>query len=137
MMRSLGSRAPGGNEGVETGAAIADFAMVTGLLMFVFAAVFQLGLTLHIRNTLISCAAEGARVGARVDAAPGDAVARTTQMIDSAISSRFSQNVTSSTESVDGIDVVVVRVTAPLPLIGPLGPDNELHVTGRAFEEAQ
>ncbi|HPF82377.1 TadE family protein, partial [Nostocoides australiense] len=78
MMRSLGSRAPGGNEGVETGAAIADFAMVTGLLMFVFAAVFQLGLTLHIRNTLISCAAEGARVGARVDAAPGDAVARTT-----------------------------------------------------------
>lgn len=56
---------------LEEGAAVADFALVAGLLMFVFAAVFQLGLTLHVRNTLISCAAEGARLGARVDASRG------------------------------------------------------------------
>ncbi|WP_344080740.1 TadE family protein [Nostocoides veronense] len=121
----------------EEGAAVADFALVAGLLMFVFAAVFQLGLTLHIRNTLISCAAEGARMGARVDASPGDAVQRTTSLINSAISPRFSQDVRASLESVDGVSVVVVRVSAPLPLIGPFGPDHELTVTGRAFEEAQ
>lgn len=121
----------------ETGAAVADFAMVAGLLMFVFAAVFQLGLALHIRNTLISCASEGARLGARVDAAPGDAVLRTRQLIDSAVSSRFSQHVSSGVESIDGVAVVVVRVSAPLPLLGPFGPDQELRVVGRAFQEAQ
>ena len=119
----------------EDGAAVADFALVAGLLMFVFAAVFQLGLALHIRNTLISCASEGARLGARADADPSDAAARTTQLINSAISARFSQNV--STESVDGVQVVVVRVVAPLPLIGPFGLDQELTVTGRAFQESQ
>ncbi len=121
----------------EDGAAVADFAMVAGMLMFVFAVVFQLGLALHIRNTLISCASEGARMGARIDAAPGDAVGRTTALINSAISNRFSQNVSASTESVDGVAVVVVRVSAPLPLLGPFGPDQELTVTGRAFLEAQ
>ena len=117
----------------EDGAAVADFAMVAGMLMFVFAVVFQLGLALHIRNTLISCASEGARMGARIDAAPGDAVGRTTALI----SNRFSQNVSASTESVDGVAVVVVRVSAPLPLLGPFGPDQALTVTGRAFLEAQ
>lgn len=121
----------------EGGAAVADFALVAGLLMFVFAAVFQLGLALHIRNTLISCASEGARLGARADADPSDAAARTTQLINSAISARFSQNVTTSTESIDGVQVVVVRVVAPLPLIGPFGLDQELTVTGRAFQESQ
>ena len=58
-------------------------------------------------------------------------------LINSAISNRFSQNVSASTESVDGVAVVVVRVSAPLPLLGPFGPDQELTVTGRAFLEAQ
>lgn len=122
---------------LEDGAAVADFAMVAGLLMVVFAAVFQLGLTLHIRNTLISCAAEGARLGARADASPGDAVPRTRDLINRSISARFSQNVSVGTESVGGVGVVVVTVRSPLPLIGPLGPDGELTVTGRAFQEIQ
>ena len=121
----------------ERGAAVADFVMVAVLVVMLFLAVFQLGLTLHTRNTLISCASEGARMGARIDAAPGDAVGRTTALINSAISNRFSQNVSASTESVDGVAVVVVRVSAPLPLLGPFGPDQALTVTGRAFLEAQ
>ena len=52
----------------ESGSAVADFAMVAGLLSLLFLAVFQLGLALHIRNTLISCASEGARYGARANA---------------------------------------------------------------------
>jgi len=58
----------------ESGSAVADFAMVSGLLSLLFLAVFQLGLALHIRNTLISCASEGARYGARADATPQDGV---------------------------------------------------------------
>lgn len=121
----------------EVGAAVADFAMVSGLLMLVFAMVFQLGLALHVRNTLISCAAEGARLGARGDAPPGVAVARTKDLIGRSISARFAQDVTESTGNVDGVAVVVVRVKAPLPLIGPFGPSEGLDVVGRAFSEKQ
>ena len=39
--------------------------MVTALLLVVALAVFQLGLALYVRNTLISAASEGARYGAR------------------------------------------------------------------------
>ena len=31
----------------------------------------------------------------------------------------------------------VVRVLAPLPILGPLGPDRSLDVVGRAFLESQ
>jgi hypothetical protein len=33
--------------------------------------------------------------------------------------------------------VVAVTVVAPLPVIGPLGPDGRLRVVGRAFLESQ
>lgn len=42
---------------------MADFAMLAGLVSVLFLAVFQVGLALHTRNTLIACAAEGARYG--------------------------------------------------------------------------
>ena len=45
----------------EAGAAVADFALVSGLVSLLFLAVLQVGLALHIRNTLIACASEGAR----------------------------------------------------------------------------
>ena len=51
--------------------------MVAALLLFVAMGVFQLGLALYVRNTLISAASEGARYGARADAQPGDGMART------------------------------------------------------------
>ena len=50
--------------------------MVSGLLSLLFVAVLQVGLALHVRNTLISCASEGARLGARAGSGPGDAVTR-------------------------------------------------------------
>lgn len=121
----------------ESGSAVADFAMVSGLLSLLFLAVFQLGLALHIRNTLISCASEGARFGARADALPQDGVARTGQLIRSSLADRYADNVTSTTITVDGVQVVQVRVEAPLPVLGALGPDRVLSVQARAFSERQ
>ncbi len=121
----------------ESGAAVADFAMVSGLLVLLFAAVIQLGLTLHIRNTLIACAAEGARLGARADAQPGDATERTRALIGRSISPRFAQDITESTGSVGGVLVIEVHVRTPLPIFGPLGPEHGLDVIGRAFQENQ
>jgi Flp pilus assembly protein TadG len=121
----------------ESGSAVADFAMVSGLLSLLFLAVFQLGLALHIRNTLISCASEGARYGARANATPQDGVARASQLIRATLADRFADNVTATTMTVDGIQVLQVRIQAPLPVLGPLGPDRVLSVRARAFSESQ
>lgn len=121
----------------ERGAAMADFAMVSVLVVVLFLAVFQLGLALHTRNTLISCASEGARLGARADAVPGQGVSRTQALITTSLSARFARNVTSREAVVGGVRVVEVRVVAPLPVIGLLGPDGRLDLVGRAFLESQ
>ncbi|HYO20080.1 MAG TPA: TadE/TadG family type IV pilus assembly protein [Dermatophilaceae bacterium] len=121
----------------QSGSAVADFAMVSGLLSLLFVAVFQLGLALHIRNTLISCASEGARYGARADATPQDGVARASQLVRASLPSRYADNVSAVDTTVNGIAVVQVRIVAPLPVLGPLGPDRVLSVQARAFSERQ
>lgn len=121
----------------ERGAAIADFAMVSVLVVVVFLAVFQIGLALHTRNLLISCASEGARMGARADAVPGQGVARTQALISASLSERYARAVTSRQADVGGVRVVEVRVVAPIPVLGLLGPDDRLDVVGRAFLESQ
>jgi Flp pilus assembly protein TadG len=121
----------------ERGAAVADFVLVSVLVLVLFLGVFQLGLALHVRNTLISCASEGARFGARADARPGEGVARTQELVSAAISPRFARVVSTGEGVVDGVRVVEVRIVAPLPVVGLLGPDRELDVVGRAFAEDQ
>ena len=121
----------------ERGAAVADFTMVSVLVVGLFLAVFQLGLALHTRNTLISCASEGARLGARADAVPGQGVARTQSLISASLSPRYARHVSTRQTLVEGVRVVEVRVVAPVPVLGLLGPDDRLDVVGRAFLEAQ
>ncbi len=121
----------------EHGAAVADFAMVSTLVVVLFLSVFQLGLALHTRNTLISCASEGARLGARADAIPGQGVSRTEALISQSLSPRYARQVTTREAVVEGVRVIEVRVVAPVPVIGLLGPDDRLDVVGRAFVESQ
>lgn len=128
---------PRRHQGAERGSAVADFAMVSGLVALLFLAVFQVGLALHIRNTLIACAAEGARLGARADAVPDDGAARARALIGDSLSPRFARDVTADVVEAGGVQVVVVEVLAPLPVIGPLGPEGRLRVVGRAFLESQ
>ena len=121
----------------ESGSAVAEFAMVAGLLSLLFVAVCQLGLALHIRNTLIMSASEGARNGARADATPQDGEVRARELITRSLSAGYAADVSATTITVDGIQVVQVRVQAPLPVLGLLGPDRVLSVQARAFSERQ
>lgn len=121
----------------EHGSAVADFALVSALVAVLFVAGFQLGLLLHIRNTLVSCAAEGARLGARANADPQDGAARARELITASLSDRYAQQVSAHVVDAGGVQAVAVEVVAPLPVIGPLGPDGRLRVTGRAFLEGQ
>ena len=122
----------------ESGSAVVEFVLTSALLMFVFLAVIQLGLALHVRNTLISCAAEGARYGAREGASAGLGAARARDLITRSLSSSYAQDVTAREETTSaGVRVLVVDVVAPVPVVGPIGPTEGLEVSGRAFREEQ
>ncbi|MBT9255861.1 pilus assembly protein [Phycicoccus sp. MAQZ13P-2] len=111
--------------------------MVSVLLTTIFLALLQLGLVLHVRNVLISCASEGARAGARADAVPGEAVLRTRSLVGASLSPRYARWVSARESTVSGVRVVEVEVVAPLPVLGLLGPEGRLDVVGRAFREDQ
>lgn len=121
----------------DRGSAVAEFVMVAALLLVVALAIFQLGLALYIRNSLISAASEGARYGARADSSPQAGVERTAQLISGGLSPRFAGDVTAVERLAGGVRVVEVVVRAPLPVLGPIGPAGTLVVSGRAFSEKQ
>jgi Flp pilus assembly protein TadG len=119
----------------DRAAAIVDFALVSGLLTLVFVAVVQLAVVVHVRNTLADCASEGARLGASADSDPQTGVARTRELITADLSSRYATDVTSGRETVAGLDTVVIRVRAPLPVLGLLGLGRVVTVDGHALAE--
>ena len=96
--------------------------------------VLQLGLALLVRNPLVDAAAEGARFGALADNSALDGVARTTDLIETALGAGYATDVRASAGDYRGQAALVVTVTAPLPLAGLLGP-TVLEVSGRAAVE--
>ncbi|WP_255424691.1 TadE/TadG family type IV pilus assembly protein [Agromyces sp. LHK192] len=119
----------------DRGSAVAEFSMVIMLLLALVLAVMQLALALHVRNTLLDTAAEGARFAALAGASDADGVQRTRELIDTALASSFAQDVSAVRTTVGGIPVVAVTVRATMPVIGLFGPENALEVTGHAALE--
>ncbi|WP_182113447.1 MULTISPECIES: TadE/TadG family type IV pilus assembly protein [unclassified Actinotalea] len=120
----------------DAGSAIVDFVLVGALTTFLFAGVLQLTLALHVRATLIDCAAEGARYGALADRTPEDGARRTRELVALSLAPGVAQDVVAEATTVDGLPVVRVEVSAALPVLGPLGPAGALVVDGHALEEA-
>ncbi|MFF1829591.1 TadE/TadG family type IV pilus assembly protein [Paenarthrobacter sp. NPDC058040] len=127
-MRGPGSR----RRSDERGAAVVDFVLVGSVMTLLFVSVIQLMLVLHVRNTLIDAAASGARYGAMADRTPADAEARTAELITGALNSAFAGDISTAVVDVGGIRTLEVRVDAPMPLVGLLGPGGTLKVTGHA-----
>jgi Flp pilus assembly protein TadG len=112
-----------------------EFTLVSILVLVLFLGVLQLGFALHVRNTLQAAASDGARHGGAAGRDPSDAAARTRELIDRALAARFADGVSADRETVDGIATVVVDVRAVLPMLGPWGPAERLHVRAHAFAE--
>ena len=119
----------------ESGSAPAEFAMVGALLTLLTVAVLQLGLGLLVRNTLIDAAAEGAHVAALADNTLGDGVERTRELIGASVGKRYAGDVSAAYQRYRGRSAVVVTVRAPLPLLGLLGSEKTLEVSGHAPRE--
>jgi Flp pilus assembly protein TadG len=95
----------------------------------------QVGLVMHVRNTLAAAATEGARYGANIDRTPADGAARTREQVRGAIADRFAQDVSASREIVGGVATVVVTVRAEVPPLGLWGPGVSLSVAGHGVQE--
>ena len=119
----------------DAGSAIAEFVMVSALLTVLTLSVIQLGLALLIRNTVTDAAAEGARFGALADNSLSDGVARTEDLIGTALGPAYATDVSASRGSYLGHPAIIVTVRAPLPLIGLIGIDHGLEVSGHAAIE--
>ncbi|MCC9176109.1 pilus assembly protein [Arthrobacter sp. zg-Y750] len=106
--------------------------MVGALVSLMFMAVIQLALVLHVRNTLIDAAASGARYGALADRSPADGAERTSGLIEGALGGEYAADVRSSETVVDGVRMLEITVRAPLPVIGLIGPQDGIEVSGHA-----
>jgi hypothetical protein len=121
--------------GADRGSVLAEFVMVAALLTALTLAVLQLALALHIRNTVLDAAAEGARYAALADSGLDQGAARSRDLITAALGPAYAADVTASYADVAGAPGVRVRVVAPLPLFGLLGMDRGLEVEGHAAVE--
>lgn len=119
----------------ESGSAAAEFVLVGALLTLLTLSVLQLALTLHIRNTLLDAAAEGARFGALADNRLSDGIVRSQDLISAALGPGYAQSVSASIGSYLGHPAAIVTVRAPLPLFGLAGLEGGLEVTGHAAIE--
>lgn len=112
-----------------------EFALVAPLVLLIGLAVLQVALALHVRATLTSAAAEGARAAALAGSDPAAGVRRARQLLAQNIAQSVVTNVTATRISEQGVPMMAVRIQARLPLVGLLGPTS-LTVVGHALEES-
>ena len=119
----------------ESGSAVVEFVFVGILLTFLTLGVLQLGLALHVRNTIQDAASEGARWGALIDSTPADGVQRTRELITTAVGEQYAKDISVSSQQWMGAPATVITVKAPLPMIGLWGPATSMEVRGHAATE--
>ena len=117
----------------DAGSAVVEFVLVGALLAVLAAGLFQLALTLHVRNILLSSASEGAHVGALADRQPADGAARASALATAALGGR--EVVATAHEAPSGSGtVVVVTLSSPVPVLGLWGA-GAVSVTAHAIGE--
>ena len=120
----------------ELGSAVVDFVMVGALVITVFVALLQVTLGVYARNVLTDAAGDGARRAALVGGTEAEARQRVQVLSDAALRRSYVDTVTISRVPSGDLTIVEVTVTAPLPVLGLLGPGGTLRVTGHAVDES-
>lgn len=120
---------------VESGAAVVDFVLVMVVLVPLVLAIMQVGLVLHVRNTLTTAASDGARAAAVDGGTPSDGVRRTRRMIAESLDQRYAQHVTAHRSRTHGVATMTVEVHAEVPALGVLGSVVRVDASGRAVRQ--
>ena len=119
----------------DAGSAVAEFALIASLLALILAGALQIGLVIHVRNTVIDSAIAGARQASLADQTPRDGQKLTRDLIRVSVGERYAQKVTVSTSKHGAVEIVEVQVTTPLPVLGLLGPAEVWELRGRSIVE--
>jgi Flp pilus assembly protein TadG len=122
----------------DEGAAVVDFMLVGGLVLFVVLGVAQLALVLHARNVLSADAAEGARHAANLgrDASSGGPYAAELLRRSVPSAARTIACRGRGETGAGGVPLAAVTCAGRIRLtFVPLGPSLPLSVTGRAVKE--
>ena len=119
----------------DAGSAVAEFALIASLLALILAGALQIGLVIHVRNTVIDSAIAGARQASLADQTPRDGQKLTRDLIRVSVGERYAQKVTVSTSKHGAVEIVEVQVTTPLPVLGLWGPAEVWQLRGRSIVE--
>jgi TadE-like protein len=119
----------------ERGSAVADFVLVSVVLVPLFFAVLQLALIWHVKSTLTAAASEGAGFGASYQHTPAQGAARTRAVIEETFGSDFRDVVSARATRVAGQRGVEVDVVARVPVLAFWGPTIRVSVSGHAITE--
>ena len=119
----------------DSGSAVAEFALIASLLALILAGALQIGLVIHVRNTVIDSAIAGARQASLADQTPRDGQKLTRDLIRVSVGERYAQKVIVSTSQRGAVEIVEVRVTTPLPVLGLWGPAEVWDLRGRSIVE--
>jgi len=120
----------------DRGSAPAEFVMVGALLTILTLSVLQLGLALHVRNTILDAASEGARYAALAGNSLEEGAERTRDLIATALGPDYARSVSAEYGAYFDSPSSIVTVRTPLPLIGLVGIDGGLEVSGHASVES-
>lgn len=123
------------DERSDAGSAVAEFALIASLLALILAGALQIGLVIHVRNTVIDSAIAGARQASLADQTPRDGQKLTRDLIRVSVGERYAQKVTVSTSKHGAVEIVEVQVTTPLPVLGLWGPAEVWELRGRSIVE--
>lgn len=121
----------------DRGAAVAEFALLAGMVSVLLLAAVQLAFALHLHNTATAHVVEGARHGARADADPQAGAHRARELLRGSLPGTSGVAVSARRTSVSGVQVVEVSASMALPVLGPFGPADRMVVTGQAYAEDQ
>lgn len=119
----------------DSGSAAVDFTLISLILIPLVLGIMQVGLCLHVRNTMAAAASEGARIAARDGSSLQIGENATRKRIATTIAERFAGGVAAGRSTVAGAPGVEVVAVAKVPALGLFGPSVTIRVTGHAVLE--
>lgn len=119
----------------ESGSAVVEFTLVSLILIPLVLGLIQVGITLHVRNTLASATSEGARHAAREGATLDEGARATRDRVSQTIADGYLMDVTAERAVVEGAAGVEIQARAGVPALGLFGPAITVEVSGRAVIE--
>ena len=105
----------------ERGSEVVSTVLVQGLVVVLILLLVQVAFASHVRTMSVSAASEGARRGGLLGGDEEEAVARTSELLDSLVGASRDREIEVEREPDGDTDVLVVTVRTRLPLVGGLG----------------